>query len=74
MNFCSVQLSDDGVDIRTAESGISKVFKETGFVSGSMTRHRQPERQQEVVGRAEALANRVDFMDQVLQADDAMFS
>lgn len=74
VRFRSVEQSDDGVDVCPTETRVSQVFQESSFVSGSMPRYRQPERQQKVVGGHKALADGVYFMDQVLQTDDAMFT
>lgn len=50
----SVQQSDDGVDVGAAEARPPQVLQETRFVACGVTRHRQTERQQEVVGGPEA--------------------
>lgn len=70
----SVQLPDDRIDICAAEARVSQVLQKAGFVPGSVTSHREPERQQEVVGGPEAFSDSVDLMDQVLQTDDAVFT
>lgn len=70
----SVQLPDDGVNVRAAKAGVPQVLEEPGSVAGGVASHRQLERQQEIVGGPEAFANRVDLVDEVLQADDAVFS
>lgn len=73
--FCnSVELPDDGVNVCAAEAGVPQVLEQAGFVAGSVTSHRQLKRYQEVVGGLEVLAHRVDLVDEVLQADDAVFA
>lgn len=67
-------MSDDGVNVRAAKAGVSQVLEEPGFVAGSVASHRQLEWQQEIVDSSETFANRVDLVDEVLQADDAVFS
>lgn len=67
-------MPDDGVNVRAAKAGVPQVLEEPGSVAGSVASHRQLERQQEIVGGPETFANRVDLVDEVLQADDAVFS
>lgn len=54
--FCSVQQSDNVVDVCPAEAGVSHVFQDPDFVFGGVTRYRELERQQEVVGWPEVLS------------------
>lgn len=70
----SVQLSDDYIDICATVPWVSQVLQEPSFVFDGVTSHWQPERQQEVIGSSKVLPNRVDLMNQVLQADDSLFT
>lgn len=71
---CSVQESDDAVDVWTAEPWVSQVFEKASFIPGGVTSHRKLERHEKIVGFPKAFTNRIDLVDQILQTDDAMFT
>lgn len=70
----SVQLPDDGVNICATKPRVSQILHESGFVASSVTSHWQLEWQKEILGSPKVFANWVDLVDEVLQADDAMFA
>ena len=65
---------DHSVDLILPVAGVSSLHKVCGLFVHTTTGWRQFEGPQEVVGGLEVLANCVNLVDEVLDADDAIFA
>lgn len=69
-----VHPSDQPVDLVLPVASVTSLHKVCGLLVHAATWRRQLEWPQEVVGGLEVLANCVDLMNEVLNADDAIFT